>query len=237
MDNNDYRNKYKYLRYVGFAVVLVVLLIASRKGYISQSDYIDKIAEAEENSIEATASDIQDEADTDIQDETEATLQEDASEAVESQDNTGTEDITEITDITENVALVDALETADSAQATEIPDSEYDSSDSEQVTEGEEQYTTVESEAESPLYFRNEKLLNDHYEKHGIEMGFASAKEYEKAASAVVFNPDSLHKLEKDDGDDIYYLEASNEYVVVSKDGYIRTYYYPRDGIAYYNRK
>lgn len=229
MDNNDYRNKYKYLRYVGFAVVLVVLLIASRNGYISQSDYIDKIAEAEEKTVETTASDIQD--------ETDATLKEDASEAVESQDNAEIEDNTESEDITENVELVDTLETSAPDTDTEISNPEYDSSDSEQVTEGEEQYTTVESEAESPLYFRNEKLLNDHYEKHGIEMGFASAKEYEKAASAVVFNPDSLHKLEKDDGDDIYYLEASNEYVVVSKDGYIRTYYYPRDGIAYYNRK
>ena len=38
--------------------------------------------------------------------------------------------------------------------------------------------------------FRNEKLLNDHYEKHGIEMGFDSAKSYAAAANEVIHHPD-----------------------------------------------
>lgn len=83
--------------------------------------------------------------------------------------------------------------------------------------------------------FRNQNLLNQHYEKHGREMGFASAEEYEKAASAVVNNPDALHKLEKEDGDDVYYIESTNEFVVVSTDGYIRTYFLPDRGIDYFN--
>lgn len=85
--------------------------------------------------------------------------------------------------------------------------------------------------------FRNQKLLNSHYEKHGKEMGFSSAKEYEKAASAVVTNPDALHKTEAEDGDDVYYVESTNEFVIVSTDGYIRTYFNPDAGIAYYNRQ
>ena len=85
--------------------------------------------------------------------------------------------------------------------------------------------------------FRKEEYLEEHFEKHGKEMGFKSAKEYEKAASDVVNNPDSLYKTEKEDGDYIYYLESTNEFVVVSTDGYIRTYYNPSDGIDYYNRK
>ena len=86
-------------------------------------------------------------------------------------------------------------------------------------------------------HFRSKKLLNSHYEKHGIEMGFESAADYEAAASAVVNNPDSLHKTEKEDGDDVYYLEETNEFVIVSQDGYIRTYFNPSDGIRYYNRQ
>ncbi len=86
-------------------------------------------------------------------------------------------------------------------------------------------------------YFRSSKLLNSHYEKHGIEMGFASAKEYEKAASDVVNNPAALHKTEAEDGDDVYYVEETNEFVVVSTDGYIRTYFNPGGGIDYYNRQ
>ena len=86
-------------------------------------------------------------------------------------------------------------------------------------------------------YFRNKKLLDSHYEKHGIEMGFASAEEYLAAANAVVSNPNALHKKEKEDNDDIYYVEATNEFVVVSSDGYIRTYFNPSAGINYYNRQ
>lgn len=44
---------------------------------------------------------------------------------------------------------------------------------------------------DSQLRFRNEKLLNEHYDQHGIEMGFSSAEEYEKAAAAVVTSPDT----------------------------------------------
>lgn len=89
----------------------------------------------------------------------------------------------------------------------------------------------------SALRFRNEKLLNQHYEKHGIDMGFASAEEYEKAAAAVPENPNVLHKTEKEDGDDVYYVEATNEFVIVSTDGYIRTYFKPDSGIKYFNKQ
>lgn len=89
----------------------------------------------------------------------------------------------------------------------------------------------------SNLTFRNENLLNSHYEKHGKDMGFSSAKEYEKAAAAVVANSSALHKKEAEDGDDVYYIESTNEFVIVSTDGYIRTYFNPDAGIAYYNRQ
>ena len=90
---------------------------------------------------------------------------------------------------------------------------------------------------QSALTFRSESLREDHYQKHGIEMGFASAKEYEKAAAAVVSDSRALHKLEKEDNDDVYYIEETNEFVIVSTDGYIRTYFYPRDGIRYFERQ
>lgn len=96
----------------------------------------------------------------------------------------------------------------------------------------------VESVSESAqLRFRSQKLLKQHYEKHGIEMGFASAEEYEKAAAAVVSHPDVLHKIEAEDGDDVYYIESTNEFVVVSTDGYLRTYFNPDRGIDYFNKQ
>ena len=68
-------------------------------------------------------------------------------------------------------------------------------------------------------------------------MGFDTAEEYLDAANDVIDDPVVLHKTEKEDGDDIYYLEDSNEFVVVSTDGYLRTYFEPSDGMAYYERQ
>lgn len=85
--------------------------------------------------------------------------------------------------------------------------------------------------------FRSEDLLQQHFEKHGVEMGFETASDYEAAASAVINNPDSLSKIEAEDGDYVYYLEETNEFVVLSTDGYIRTYFYPSSGKAYYDRQ
>jgi len=86
-------------------------------------------------------------------------------------------------------------------------------------------------------YFRNDSLLTQHYEKHGIDMGFDSKESYEAAASKVVTNPNSLHKLEGEDGDDVYYLEETNEFVIVSTDGYIRTYFLPSGGKKYFDKQ
>lgn len=91
--------------------------------------------------------------------------------------------------------------------------------------------------SEKPLEFRSSQLLEEHYEKHGIEMGFASAEDYEAAAEKVVLNDRALHKEEKEDGDDVYYLESTNELVIVSTDGYIRTYFEPEDGLEYFKRQ
>ena len=104
----------------------------------------------------------------------------------------------------------------------------------------EEQYgveVTADSEYDYYLTFANDKLLAQHYEKHGKEMGFDSPEEYEAAANEVVYNTMTMHKTEAEDGDDVYYLESTNEFVVVSTYGYIRTYFNPDDGLDYYNRQ
>ena len=90
---------------------------------------------------------------------------------------------------------------------------------------------------DSGYRFRNQSLLTQHYQKHGIDMGFKSAEEYEIAAARVPANPEALHKIEAEDGDDVYYVESTNEFVIVSTDGYIRTYFLPDRGIDYFNRQ
>ncbi|MBR1773660.1 MAG: hypothetical protein IJ749_07145 [Eubacterium sp.] len=118
------------------------------------------------------------------------------------------------------------IETTSTEAKDETSSDEKDSSEKPDELNEETEYT-----------FRNEDRLDDHYEKHGKEMGFKDAESYEEAASDVVNNPEALHKTEKEDGDDVYYLKDTNEFVVVSGDGYIRTYFNPNDGINYYNRQ
>ena len=106
------------------------------------------------------------------------------------------------------------------------------------VTEPAVTETTETTVTETAAYtFRSEGQYISHYEKHGIEMGFASAEEYLAAANKVISSPDALHKLEAEDNDHIYYLEETNEFVVLSQDGYIRTYFLPSAGIDYFNRQ
>lgn len=106
------------------------------------------------------------------------------------------------------------------------------------VTEEAEAAEDSEAAGASVTYtFRYDSLWESHYDKHGIDMGFADKEAYLAAANEVIANPDTLHKIEGEDGDDVYYLEETNEFVVVSADGYLRTYFLPDDGIDYYNRQ
>ena len=153
---------------------------------------------------------------------------------VESDADTVVDAGTEADVITEPGAGTDeTVETDASAESDETTETGDDTrADAATGTDSETQMVTVVT-----YVFRNSRLLNDHYEKHGIEMGFASAAEYEAAASAVITNPAALFKTEKEDGDYIYYLEATNEFVVLSTDGYIRTYFNPSSGKAYFDRQ
>ena len=127
--------------------------------------------------------------------------------------------------------------TDDTVISEEYTEDYYEEAEDESE-ETEEVLVQDEAEDWEPSYrFRSKSLLNSHYEKHGEEMGFDSAKAYEEAASKVVENENSLQKVEEEDGDRVYYLESSNEFVIVSTDGYIRTYFYPEDGLDYYNRQ
>ena len=157
-----------------------------------------------------------------------------------------TSELPQTSAVTENItsALTTAEISADtsvSQQKTEITTSsetsaEYTTTTAETTATAPQTTAAAAASAPSP-HFRNEERLKEHYEKHGIEMGFATPAEYEAAAAAVVNSPDALHKLEKEDGDDVYYIESTNEFVIVSTDGYIRTYYHPTNGKEYFDNQ
>lgn len=111
-----------------------------------------------------------------------------------------------------------------------------ESGESKEETKDEES-SDQQDEVEILYEFRRASYLEQHFEKHGNEFEYATKEEYLAGANRVIQSPDALHKIEAEDGDDIYYLEETNEFVVVSTDGYIRTYFRPSAGIAYYNRQ
>lgn len=113
----------------------------------------------------------------------------------------------------------------------------YESHDN-YVNQSEDYGTDEETQIVETTYeFRKQQYLDDHFEKHGSEFDYETAEEYLAGANRVINDPNSLYKTEAEDGDHIYYLESTNEFVVVSTDGYIRTYFRPSAGIDYFNRQ
>lgn len=85
--------------------------------------------------------------------------------------------------------------------------------------------------------FRSKSQLQSHFEKHGHEMNASSEQEYLEMANRVIQSEDALYKREKEDNDHIYYIVSTNEFVVLSQDGYIRTYFLPSAGLDYFERQ
>ena len=94
-----------------------------------------------------------------------------------------------------------------------------------------------DSEPAAKYTFRNETYLTQHFQKHGDEFNYETAEEYLAGANRVINDPNALTKTEKEDGDFVFYLESTNEFVILSTDGYIRTYFRPSDGLDYFNRQ
>ncbi len=125
-------------------------------------------------------------------------------------------------------------------EITEEPETSAPETETEPPAEEDTQIFT-DDENYVEYHFRKKQYLNEHFEKHGGEFrddfGYQTAQEYEKGASDVINNPDALYKTEAEDGDGVYYIEATNEFVILSTDGYIRTYFRPDKGIDYFNRQ
>ena len=98
-------------------------------------------------------------------------------------------------------------------------------------------YVCIITVKKAAYTFRSDALLTEHFEKHGIAMGYATKEAYAEGANRVIASPEALCKTEAEDGDLVYYLESTNEIVFLSLDGYIRTYFQPDSGIEYYNRQ
>lgn len=86
--------------------------------------------------------------------------------------------------------------------------------------------------------FRTEKLFDSHFKKHGDEFGDITAEEYLDKANALIddTSEDVLTKS-SEDGDMLFFNKETGEFLVLSEDGYIRTFFIPDDGIEYWERQ
>lgn len=119
--------------------------------------------------------------------------------------------------------------------ATDVLDTALESENSIQQSIEKEETPLQGTLLEHTYEFRKPRYLTEHFEKHGEEFPYDTEEAYLQGANMVINNPEALHKLEAEDGDDVYYVEATNEFVVVSTDGYIRTYF--KADMDYYNRQ
>lgn len=115
-----------------------------------------------------------------------------------------------------------------------------DSTEPEPAEETVSMSETEPAEQEEISYtFRNQELYDSHFEKHRAEFGNITKEEYLQKANELINSdsPDVLHKTEKEDGDYLFYNQKTNEFLVLSTDGYIRTYFKPDDGMNYWERQ
>lgn len=210
------KNDNKVKQWAAAAVVLVLLVAGIgifQSGRLFERDRADAVNEVstEVTTGALTSTDMQTELPSDKQTELPGRTEDFSSDVLQKQSENTQPSITE-------------------TESADIDESRDDAPEDE----------TAAASAPASVYvysFRKAEYLQEHFERHGAEFGYASADEYLAGANRVVASPEVLHKLEAEDGDDVYYLESTNEFVIVSTDGYLRTYFKPDDGKAYFDRQ
>lgn len=81
--------------------------------------------------------------------------------------------------------------------------------------------------------------LHQHWQKHKGEFPeFSSAKEYGDAAVAFFLSPPvGTQTKTNPKGDTLFFYEPDNNFGVITKDGYIKTFFKPNAGVKYWNRQ
>lgn len=87
--------------------------------------------------------------------------------------------------------------------------------------------------------FASEQIFQKHYNKHAKEFGKISAQEYLERANVFADTPlsDDVVQLVRSDGSISKYCFSTNEFVVVTSDGKIRTYFKPATKEAYWDEE
>ena len=87
--------------------------------------------------------------------------------------------------------------------------------------------------------FRSEALLEEHFRKHGREVGAGSASEYLRRAQALRDRAAGGSMLERVRADGVVtrFDRANGAFIAFGVDGVIRTFFRPNDGERYFERQ
>ena len=87
--------------------------------------------------------------------------------------------------------------------------------------------------------FRNKKLFEEHYQKHGAEFGSISAEEYLLRAQTLRDTPAGGTVLEavRADGVISKFDKIHGYFGAYNQDRTIRTFFIPNDGLRYFRRQ
>lgn len=84
-------------------------------------------------------------------------------------------------------------------------------------------------------YWTNEYAEVNHFYAHGYDMGYTYITDYSQAAINFANSEDEENNsFTAENGSTYKYNEDTNEFLIVSKDGKIVTYFEPDRGIEYF---
>lgn len=86
------------------------------------------------------------------------------------------------------------------------------------------------------IEFETPESMQKHYVKHGEEYGDISIESYVSLANELANMPvsDDVEKIVRSDGSTAIYRFSTNDFLVVTKGGSIRTFFKPKNGKEYW---
>lgn len=84
----------------------------------------------------------------------------------------------------------------------------------------------------------NPSTLKTHANKHMKSMGFSSIEEYRAHAVSFANKVDRINNVSyvRKTGETVKFNTQTGEFAVITREGYVTTYYKPKNGIDEYNK-
>ena len=86
----------------------------------------------------------------------------------------------------------------------------------------------------------NKKSLDKHFNDHGKEMEFDSKESYKQHAikfANTIDKKNCISFVDSNTGATYKYNKVTNEFAIITKDGYVATYFKPKEGYIYYKKQ